>query len=99
VDYCCALPGQRPPSHKTRCMRRTQLPPTKSSGAFISAGAELALPEGNPTGATGTYALRPKMPDNYKIAPHWHRKRENHPAEFAADIPDSRGPRLFCSGN
>jgi hypothetical protein len=43
---------------------------------------------GNPTGATGTYAVRLKTPDNYKIAPHRHRKRENHPAEFAADIPD-----------
>lgn len=32
----------------------THLPPTKPSGAFIFAGAGLALLEGNPTSATGT---------------------------------------------
>jgi hypothetical protein len=45
--------------------------------AFVPPGAELAVLEGNPMGATGDYTIRLKMPDGYKIAPHWHPKREN----------------------
>ena len=44
---------------------------------FIPAGAQLAVLEGNPMGAGGDYTIRLKMPDGYKIAPHWHPKREN----------------------
>ena len=44
---------------------------------FIPAGAQLAVLEGNPMGSTGDYTIRLKMPDGYKIAPHWHPKREN----------------------
>ena len=44
---------------------------------FIPAGAELAVLEGNPMATTGDYTIRLKMPDGYKIAPHWHPKREN----------------------
>ena len=44
---------------------------------FIPAGAQLAVLEGNPMGATGDYTIRVKMPDGYKVAPHWHPKREN----------------------
>ncbi len=44
---------------------------------FIPAGAQLAVLEGNPMGTTGDYTIRLKMPDGYKIAPHWHPKREN----------------------
>jgi uncharacterized RmlC-like cupin family protein len=44
---------------------------------FVPPGAELAVLEGNPMGATGDYTIRLKMPDGYKIAPHWHPKREN----------------------
>jgi len=45
--------------------------------AFLSPGAQLAVLEGNPMGATGDYTVRMKIPDGYKIAPHWHPKREN----------------------
>lgn len=45
--------------------------------AFLQAGAELAVLEGNPNGVAGTYTVRLKMPENFKIAPHWHPKREN----------------------
>jgi hypothetical protein len=45
--------------------------------AFLSPGAALAVLEGNPMAATGDYTVRLKMPDGYKIAPHWHPKREN----------------------
>ena len=44
---------------------------------FVPPGGELAVLEGNPMGVTGDYTIRLKMPDGYKIAPHWHPKREN----------------------
>ena len=45
--------------------------------AFVTAGAQLAVVEGNPMANTGDYTIRLKMPDGYRIAPHWHPKREN----------------------
>jgi hypothetical protein len=45
--------------------------------AFIPAGAQLAVLEGNPMGDSGDYTIRLKMPDGYKIAPHTHPLREN----------------------
>jgi hypothetical protein len=45
--------------------------------AFVAPGAQLAVLEGNPGGASGDYTVRLKMPDGYKIAPHWHPLREN----------------------
>jgi len=44
---------------------------------FLQPGAMLAVLEGNPMAATGDYTVRLKIPDGYKIAPHWHPKREN----------------------
>ena len=44
---------------------------------FVPAGAQLGVVEGNPAGSTGDYTVRLKMPDGYKIAPHWHPLREN----------------------
>jgi hypothetical protein len=45
--------------------------------AFVPAGAQLAVLEGNPGATTGDYTVRLKMPDGYRIAPHWHPQREN----------------------
>jgi hypothetical protein len=45
--------------------------------AFVAPGATLAVIEGNPMAATGDYVVRLKIPDGYKVAPHWHPKREN----------------------
>jgi mannose-6-phosphate isomerase-like protein (cupin superfamily) len=45
--------------------------------AFVPAGAQLAVLEGNPMGTTGDYTVRLKMPDGYKFPPHYHPKREN----------------------
>jgi hypothetical protein len=45
--------------------------------AFVPPGATMAVLEGNPGATTGDYTIRLKMPDGYKIAPHWHPKREN----------------------
>ena len=44
---------------------------------FIPAGAQLAVLEGNPLGTSGDYTVRLRMPDGYRIPPHWHPKREN----------------------
>jgi len=45
--------------------------------AFVAPGAQLAVIEGNPGASTGDYTVRLKMPDGYRIAPHWHPLREN----------------------
>jgi hypothetical protein len=45
--------------------------------AFIPAGAQLAVLEGDPTAATGDFTVRLKMPNGYRIPPHWHPHREN----------------------
>jgi hypothetical protein len=45
--------------------------------AFVPPGAQIAVLEGNPMAATGDYTLRLKMPDGYRIPPHWHPQREN----------------------
>lgn len=44
---------------------------------FITPGAQLAVIEGNPGASSGDYTVRLKMPDGYRIAPHWHPQREN----------------------
>lgn len=44
---------------------------------FIAPGAQLAVLEGDPSASSGDFTVRLKMPDGYKIAPHWHPKREN----------------------
>jgi hypothetical protein len=44
---------------------------------FVSPGAQLAVLEGDPTAQSGDYTVRLKMPDGYRIAPHWHPLREN----------------------
>jgi hypothetical protein len=44
---------------------------------FIAPGAELAVLEGDPTASSGDFTVRLKMPSGYRIAPHWHPKREN----------------------
>lgn len=44
---------------------------------FLNPGAQLAVLEGDPTASSGDFTVRLKMPAGYKIAPHWHPKREN----------------------
>lgn len=44
---------------------------------FLAPGAELAVLEGNPAASSGDYTVRLKMPDGYRISPHWHPLREN----------------------
>jgi hypothetical protein len=44
---------------------------------FLPPGAQLAVLEGDPMASTGDFTIRLKMPDGYKVAPHWHPNREN----------------------
>lgn len=44
---------------------------------FLAPGAQLAVLEGDPTASTGDFTVRLKMPDGYRIAPHFHPHREN----------------------
>lgn len=44
---------------------------------FLPAGAQLTVLEGDPTASSGDFTVRLKMPDGYRIAPHWHPHREN----------------------
>lgn len=44
---------------------------------FVPPGAQLSVLEGDPTAPTGDFTVRVKMPDGYRIAPHWHPHREN----------------------
>lgn len=45
--------------------------------AFLAPGAKFAVLEGNPGASSGDYTVRLKMPDGYRIAPHFHPLREN----------------------
>ena len=44
---------------------------------MVAPGAQLAVLEGDPSASTGDFTVRLKMPDGYRIAPHWHPHREN----------------------
>ena len=45
--------------------------------ASVPPGAKFAVIEGDPGATTGDFTVRGKMPDGYKIPPHWHPAREN----------------------
>jgi hypothetical protein len=45
--------------------------------ASLQPGAQLAVLEGDPGATTGDFTVRLKMPDGYRLAPHWHPNREN----------------------
>lgn len=38
----------------------------------LPAGAQVAVLEGDPTKAGSHFALRAKLPDGYRVPPHWH---------------------------
>jgi mannose-6-phosphate isomerase-like protein (cupin superfamily) len=44
---------------------------------FLPPGAQLAVLEGDPMASTGSFTIRLKFPDGYKVAPHTHPNREN----------------------
>jgi len=66
----------QPGSHETHAFT----PDTISWGAappVVRPGAKFAVLEGDPTASTGDFTVRLKMPDGFRIAPHWHPNREN----------------------
>jgi len=44
---------------------------------IVPPGAQLAVLEGDPTASSGDFTVRLKMPDGYRIPPHFHPFREN----------------------
>jgi catechol 2,3-dioxygenase-like lactoylglutathione lyase family enzyme len=43
----------------------------------VRKGAQFAVLEGDPTASSGDFTIRLKMPDGFRIAPHFHPQREN----------------------
>lgn len=68
--------GSSPDAHDTNAFTPKTVPwgPPPPS---VAPGAQLAVLAGNPAASSGEYTVRLKMPDGYRIAPHWHPKREN----------------------
>ena len=75
---CCALfaAAARPNSSEKNIFTPDSIP-WGPAPSFVEPGAQLAVVEGNPLASTGDYTVRLKMPAGYRIAPHWHPKREN----------------------
>jgi mannose-6-phosphate isomerase-like protein (cupin superfamily) len=69
-----AVAAFHPPAQNTFTPDKIQFGPVPT---FIPAGAQLAVLEGNPTADSGDYTVRLKMPDGYRIPPHFHPYREN----------------------
>jgi len=70
----------RAAADQTNSPRHTFTPdqiPFGPAPPFLNPGAQLAVLEGDPTASTGDYTVRLKMPDGYRIAPHFHPLREN----------------------
>lgn len=65
-----------PGTHENHAFTPATIPWGPAPG-FLAPGAQLAVVEGNPAGSTGNYTVRLKMPNGYRIEPHWHPLREN----------------------
>ena len=65
------------PSSQTRHVFTPDTIPWGPAPPVVPAGAQFAVLEGDPTASTGDYTVRLKMPDGYRIPPHWHPLREN----------------------
>ena len=67
-------------AHEAEQGKKAFAPGTIPWGApppIVRPGAQFAVLEGDPTASTGDFTIRLKMPDGYRIDPHWHPKREN----------------------
>jgi Cupin domain len=71
VAAVCAQPGMAQNAFTPDEVKWGPAPP------FLAPGAQLAVVEGDPMASSGDFTIRIKMPNGYKIAPHWHPKREN----------------------
>jgi len=81
VVLCCATQfSPAAAQNKGSEPKNAFTPETITWGAvppFLQPGAQFVLLEGDPAAANGEYTVRIKMPDAYRIAPHWHPLREN----------------------
>jgi hypothetical protein len=75
IGSLCAV-GARSDSHEKNVFTPDTIP-YGPAPSFVSPGSQLAVLEGNPAATSGDYTVRLKMPGGYRIAPHWHPKREN----------------------
>ena len=78
--FCWAGLGFTRAAHDNSHAKNIFTPDTISWGAappVVRPGAQFAVLEGDPTASTGDYTVRLKMPDGFRIAPHWHQNREN----------------------
>ena len=68
---CSAQPAeeQKDPGHVIVTPSQTQWQP---AAAPLPPGAEVAVLDGDPSQAGAQYSIGLKMPDGYKIPPHWH---------------------------
>lgn len=74
-----AAPAKAPAAAPAEPMSGAMSPDEMKWGpapAVFQAGAQMAVIQGNPM-AAGPYVVRLKMPDGYKIMPHWHPTTEN----------------------
>src|SRR5215467_731619 len=77
---CLAVQNQKAGAHPASHANNEFTPETTQWGPpppFVAPGAQFAVLEGDPTASSGEYTVRLKMPDGYRIAPHWHPLREN----------------------
>lgn len=63
-------------AHETNAVTPDTIP-WGQAPPVVQPGAKFAVLEGDPTGSSGDYTIRLKMPDGFRIAPHWHPLREN----------------------
>src|SRR6202008_3205363 len=63
-------------SHETNAFTPDTIP-WGPAPSVVRPGAQFAVLEGDPTASTGDFTIRLRMPDGFRIAPHWHPKREN----------------------
>jgi len=66
----------QPGSHETHAFTPDTIP-WGPPPPFIAPGAQFAVLEGDPSASHGDYTVRLKIPDGYRIAPHFHPLREN----------------------
>jgi hypothetical protein len=64
-------------SHEERHIFTPDTIPWGPAPPVVRPGAQFAVLEGDPMASSGDYTVRLKMPDGYRIAPHWHPEREN----------------------
>jgi hypothetical protein len=77
LGTCVVLATEARTASSAKNAFRPDAIPYGPAPAFVPAGAQLAVLEGDPGATSGDYTVRLKMPSGYRIPPHWHPQREN----------------------